>query len=1053
MADTIDFFSYNTRGTSENVFSVIKSITDSNSIFFLCLQEHFLLKKNLRKLNINIENATVFGKAAVKNLRNPNVVDRARPRGGLAFVISPCLRSSLNIRGSESWRIQAATLSLGSTEYLIINTYFPVDTQKSESSHEELLETLAEIKRLMDVTKYDILVLLGDLNMSIPRRSDHVRFISNFWMENNLMTVCDKIDYTCGDVTLDHVVIHKQHEYLVKEVKAIHTLDNNSDHDPIQVKMKCPIVITEEDIDEVSLDDNSRLKKRVKFNWKTDVKERIKKYKDEVEKKIRGKLLEEKVVINDAAKCNDTNCKNEKCLEEINDNLKDICDAMMEGCKESMERVGAKEGDEVNDKESDDKVKDSVKSKRRKKEKKVVKGWNTLVKPVKEEATFWHNLWHDCGRPREGEVYNVMKKTRNQYHATVRRVKKIGTYIDNCRILDGTSKNDDLFASIRKSRKEKSGAASSINGKNGIKAAEIFAEKYEELFNSVKDEKDVEKVHGQMNDLINDEYESALNMISEDVIREAINRLKPEKTDPFSNLTTDFLKNAPDLLISALVSFYRSCAVHEYIPEELLIAKVIPLIKDVNVNASSPDNYRSICLSSIFLKIWDWVIILLYGDRLHAPELQFGFQRLSGTEMCSWTLIESISYYLNRGSKVYVTFMDCSKAFDKVKHSTLFQKILDAKVHPIFARLLMYSYQNQYARVAWDGVMSKPFRITNGVRQGAVLSPILFNLYTAELFEILDKAKVGNRVKGVYMGLFGYADDLALASSSLASLQTMLDITSEYARSHDITFSTNEIIAKSKTKAMVFSNEKKKGIPANLMLNGKPLPWVNVYKYLGTMVTNELEMLEYDIGVKRAKYVENANALLQEFRWAHPAIMTKINEIYNSSIYGSNLYPLNSLNLDKLYKSFNTSIRAIWDLPRNTHRYIACNLTHRHISTAIISNKINFYRKLENSSKSAVRLLFNTVRDDKRTVTGANLSFITNIVTDLGLVKYEENVTMTDTRQFSRLHEYVMIPESEQHRLPVLHDLLSIRTQYAYFEDDQFTIDDLNNMIEHICSS
>ena len=120
----------------------------------------------------------------------------------------------------------------------------------------------------------------------------------------------------------------------------------------------------------------------------------------------------------------------------------------------------------------------------------------------------------------------------------------------------------------------------------------------------------------------------------------------------------------------------------------------------------------------------------------------------------------------------------------------------------------------------------------------------------------------------------------------------MLDIASEYARSHDITFSTNEIIAKSKTKAMVFSNEKKKGIPANLMLNGKPLPWVNVYKYLGTMVTNELEMLEYDIGVKRAKYVENANALLQEFRWAHPAILTRINEVYNSSIYGLNLYPL-----------------------------------------------------------------------------------------------------------------------------------------------------------------
>ena len=104
--------------------------------------------------------------------------------------------------------------------------------------------------------------------MSIPRKTDHVRFISNFWNDNNLMTVCDKIDYTCGEVILDHIVIHKHHEHLVSEVKAIHSLENNSDYDPIIMKMKCPIVNIEEEIDEESLDDNSRTKKRAKFNRK-----------------------------------------------------------------------------------------------------------------------------------------------------------------------------------------------------------------------------------------------------------------------------------------------------------------------------------------------------------------------------------------------------------------------------------------------------------------------------------------------------------------------------------------------------------------------------------------------------------------------------------------------------------------------------------------------------------------------------------------------------------------------------------------------------------------
>ena len=160
------------------------------------------------------------------------------------------------------------------------------------------------------------------------------------------------------------------------------------------------------------------------------------------------------------------------------------------------------------------------------------------------------------------------------------------------------------------------------------------------------------------------------------------------------------------------------------------------------------------------------------------------------------------------------------------------------------------------------------------------MSPILFNLYTSELFSLLDRAGAGNRVKGLYMGLFCYADDLALASSSIASLQTMLNITADYAKKHNITFSTNVIVSKSKTKSMIFSSEKKKEIPCNKILDGKPLTWVKEYKYLGTMLSNDIEMLEFDISVKREKFIENANALVQEFRWAHPAILAKINDIY-----------------------------------------------------------------------------------------------------------------------------------------------------------------------------
>ncbi len=160
-------------------------------------------------------------------------------------------------------------------------------------------------------------------------------------------------------------------------------------------------------------------------------------------------------------------------------------------------------------------------------------------------------------------------------------------------------------------------------------------------------------------------------MVSEDTVRKAIGKLKNEKSDPYTELTTECFKEGPEILMILLAHFFQACLVHEYLPDCLLIAKMIPLIKDKNGDVSSMDNYRSIALRSIFLKIWDCVILLVYGDKLEAGSMQFGFQSQSGTELCTWTLIEAIDYYVNRGSKAYVCYMDCSKAFDKVLRSSV----------------------------------------------------------------------------------------------------------------------------------------------------------------------------------------------------------------------------------------------------------------------------------------------------------------------------------------------------------------------------------------------
>ena len=101
----------------------------------------------------------------------------------------------------------------------------------------------------------------------------------------------------------------------------------------------------------------------------------------------------------------------------------------------------------------------------------------------------------------------------------------------------------------------------------------------------------------------------------------------------------------------------------------LLLATLVPLLKDKLGDICDSSNYRSIAISSLILKVFDWVIILLYGDKLNLDQLQFSYQLNISTNMCTWMAIETIDFFTRNGSEVYVCTIDMSKAFDWVKHS------------------------------------------------------------------------------------------------------------------------------------------------------------------------------------------------------------------------------------------------------------------------------------------------------------------------------------------------------------------------------------------------
>ena len=82
-----------------------------------------------------------------------------------------------------------------------------------------------------------------------------------------------------------------------------------------------------------------------------------------------------------------------------------------------------------------------------------------------------------------------------------------------------------------------------------------------------------------------------------------------------------------------------------------------------------------------------------------------------------------------KGSYFCLLLLDASKAFDKVSFEMLFELLLKINVCPRTIKLLLYMYVNQKCYIKWANELSEPFTVANGVKQGAVISPLLFSIY------------------------------------------------------------------------------------------------------------------------------------------------------------------------------------------------------------------------------------------------------------------------------------------------------------------------------------
>ena len=111
-----------------------------------------------------------------------------------------------------------------------------------------------------------------------------------------------------------------------------------------------------------------------------------------------------------------------------------------------------------------------------------------------------------------------------------------------------------------------------------------------------------------------------------------------------------------------------------------------------------------------------------------------------------------------------------------------------------YVRLIINMYTTQKLRVKWGDIFSFDFNCINGVKQGGVLSPILFCIYMDELLSRLNNCGVGCYIGKRFMGGMCYADDLTFISPSHRAMEILLKVCEDYAKEFHINFNSSKSV-------------------------------------------------------------------------------------------------------------------------------------------------------------------------------------------------------------------------------------------------------------------
>ena len=337
--------------------------------------------------------------------------------------------------------------------------------------------------------------------------------------------------------------------------------------------------------------------------------------------------------------------------------------------------------------------------------------------------------------------------------------------------------------------------------------------------------------------------------ILKEEVEKAVKSMKWRKAEGSDGIVVEMVEAAGEFGLGKITELanliYSSGNVPEKIKESEFI--VIPK-KEGGVDCS---RHRTVSIMSQMSKI----ILKIVNERMKrkveetVDNVQFGFRKGLGTRNATFMLRTVMERAIEKQKDLYMCFVDYEKAFDTVRHEQMMEKLATLGVDRADLQLLANLYWEQRAVVRIEEDRSGWIDIRRGVRQGCVMSPDLFSLYSQTIITELEGME-GVSIGGKNITNIRYADDTVLIADTERKLQRLVGKLNEECNKYGLKINI------SKTEVMGLT--KRAGqLPVSISLESRVLSQVGSFKYLGSTVCEDGKCdtdIKIRIGMAKASF-------------------------------------------------------------------------------------------------------------------------------------------------------------------------------------------------------